>query len=187
MNLWTKMKYNAGQNAGWHACMYSHNIQSRRCFLNARGFVYRPSTLFPFIRSFARWFVRSTTITRDMCPNHDMLYAQFWSGFTFNTIFFGIFDSVHSNTLKHSRHGVMRGGVFAHFFIHFSLHHYIISELPHKRAHTKTSAPTITIPEQIIITTATATATATSSSTSTTQQTKEKKHPTWINFELRIV
>lgn len=63
MNLWTKMKYNAGQNAGWHACMYSHNIQSRRCFLNARGFVYRPSTLFSvhsFVRSFDyynTWYV----------------------------------------------------------------------------------------------------------------------------------
>lgn len=61
--------------------VHSNNIQSRLCFLNARGSVYRPSTLFPFVS-----FVRSTTKTRDMCPNHDMLYAQFRSGFTFNAI-----------------------------------------------------------------------------------------------------
>lgn len=33
--------------------MYSHNIQSRLCFLNARGFVYRQYTFFAFCCSHA--------------------------------------------------------------------------------------------------------------------------------------
>lgn len=121
----------------------------------------RLSTMYPFFRSFA--------IARDMFPNHDMLYAQFWSGFTFiATLGSLMLYNIHQTRL------CVCVCVYAHSFIPFSLHHYIISELPHKRAHTNNSNNTNTNTNNnntIAITTTSSTI------ITTTRQNKKKIHP----------
>lgn len=90
INLWTKMKYNAGQNAQWHACMYSYTIFNHgyAFWTHADSFIDQV----PFFRSFRSfdyyntWYVPKSRYV--ICSISVWIYIQHN---------FGIFDIVHSS------------------------------------------------------------------------------------------